>query len=220
MGSQYHSPERFRKNSQKSIDPWVLLLPSNLLLLKSFLHIWPRTWKQTLEQEEIMPLDDCGHQWCSVWLMQTLGSPLADASSRGLCAALSEATLVLWSHRRSADPTGQWPAVGKLPFKGGSQERKGRKPPSRAAEQFCRLSGTWTRVPPSWKAPPRTSYPAWGSGPVLPGAGRQARNRVRVTAIFDVKEVRIWMVRLILIRWVTSCPIPLSPHLVNGCRNV
>lgn len=62
MGSQYHSPERLRKNSQKPVDPWVLFLPSNLLLLKSFLNIWPRTWKQTLEQEEIMPLNDCGHQ--------------------------------------------------------------------------------------------------------------------------------------------------------------
>ena len=153
MGSQYHSPEGFRKNSQKSIDPWVSLLPSNLLLLKSFLHIWPRTWKQTLEQEEIMPLDDCGHQWCSVWLMQTLGSPLADAPSQGLCAALSEATLVLRSHRRSAGPTGEWPAVGKLPFKGGSQERNGRKPPSRAAEQFCRLSGTWNSCASLSEAP-------------------------------------------------------------------
>lgn len=38
-------------------------------------------------------------------LMQTLGSALADASSRGLRATLSEATLVLSSHHRSADPT-------------------------------------------------------------------------------------------------------------------
>ena len=81
-------------------------------------------------------------------------------------------------------------------------------------------AGCETRVPPSWKPPPRTSYPAWGSGPVLPEAGREVRNSVQGTAIFDVKEVRIWMVRLILIRWVTSCPLPLSPHLVNGCRNV
>ena len=104
-GSQYHSPERLRKNSQKSIDPCILFFPSNLLLLKSFLNIWPRTWKQTFEREEIMPLNDCGHQRCSVWLVQTLGSPLADASSRGLRATLSEAKLVLLSHHRSADPT-------------------------------------------------------------------------------------------------------------------
>ena len=65
--SQYHSPGRLRKNSQKSIDPWVLFFPSNLLLLKSFLNIWPRTWKQTFEQEEVMPLNDCGYQRCSVW---------------------------------------------------------------------------------------------------------------------------------------------------------
>lgn len=62
MGSQYHSPEKLGKNFQKSIDPWVLFLSSNLLLLMSFLNIWPRTWKQTLEQEEIRPLK-C--QWAS-----------------------------------------------------------------------------------------------------------------------------------------------------------
>lgn len=43
-GSQYHSPETQEEFSEinRSLG---FVFPSNLLLLKSFLNIWPRTWK-------------------------------------------------------------------------------------------------------------------------------------------------------------------------------
>ena len=71
----------------------------------SFLNIWPRTRKQTLEQEEIRPLK---RQWTSA--MQGLvdkdpGFRMADASSQGPPATLSEATLTLLGHHGAGDPT-------------------------------------------------------------------------------------------------------------------
>ena len=89
---------------------------------------------------------------------------------------------------------------GSFPSRVEARKGMGGSLPAGLLSSSADSAGRETRVPPSQKPPPRTSDPAWGSGPVLPGAGREVRNRVQGTAIFDVKEVRIWMVRLILIR--------------------
>lgn len=190
-----------KKNFQKSIDPWVLLFSSNLLFLMSFLNIWPRTWKQTLEQEEIRPLK------CQLTsAMQGLadkdpGFHVVDASSQGPPATLSEATLTLLGHHGAGDRTEQWSVVGVSPQM--VESRKGAVG-SLSLGRAC----TWSFLfLPLGVLQAGTGYLTWGSGLAFPGVGRWERNMlsVRVQPLMAKRSGFGSWAWFLLDEWLTAC---------------